>query len=363
VSIWALEALDKVSGLDIPDPDTLVEGSSSDVARIRGDGDGGDTILNGERHDVGAAIDVPQADRAVTTSRCNGATILGKVKRVDILLVAGECVADLARLNVPNADQLVLSTSGKVLAIWAEADTSDVQVSSSVCGIVLKDADLLSSDNIEDLSGSIATSGNILAIVAEANAADDTLVLQSVVQIDVKDSWNLRVEDGEPIRLNLLLVVWKALEVQLCQCIANISDVRVVRRPWDRTRSLLVVLGTKVWCRWSTWAAAWATLGYRSGRRRWRRALVTILHGWRTILAARLEWTLCWWWRTLLKSRRLWHLVLWRTLVLWGGLRREAWASLTLAGHDATEQVARAMADRWWWCLSGPNVLRWSAGS
>jgi hypothetical protein len=37
--------------------------------------------------------------------------------------------------------------------------------------------------------------------------------------------------------------------------------------------------------------------------------------------------------------------VLWGTLVLWGGLRRKAWASLTLTGHDATEKVARAMAD------------------
>lgn len=180
VSIRTLEALDKISSSDIPDPDALVEGSSSDVARIGGDRDSGDTILNAERHDVVATLDIPQADRTVTTSRCNGAAILGKVKGVDILLVTGECVTDLARGNVPNADQLVLSTGRKVLAVGAEADTSDVQVSSSVGGIVLKNADLLSSVDIENLSGSVAASGDILAIVAEANAADDALVLQSV---------------------------------------------------------------------------------------------------------------------------------------------------------------------------------------
>lgn len=269
VSIRTLEALDEISSSDIPDPDALVEGSSSDVARIGGDRDGGDTILNAERHDVVARLDIPQADRTVTTSRCNGAAILGEIKGVDILLVTGECVADLARGNVPNADQLVLSACRKILAVGAEADTSNVQVSSSVGGVVLKNADLLSSVDIENLSGSVAASGDILAIVAEANAADYTLVLQSVEEINVKNPWNLRVEDGEPIRLDLLLVIREALEVQLCQCISNIRNVRVVRRPWDGTRSLLMVLGTKVWRRWSTRASTWATLGDRSWGRRW----------------------------------------------------------------------------------------------
>lgn len=263
VSIWALEALDEISSSDIPDPDALVEGSSSDVARIGGDGHGGDTILNAERHDVVATLDIPQADRAVTTSRCNSAAILGKVKGVDILLVTSECVADLARGDVPNADQLVLSTCREVLSIRAEADTSDVQVSSSIGGLVLKNADLHSGVDIEDLSGSVAASGNILAIVAEAHAADDALMLQSVEQIDVKNPWNLRVEDGEPIGLDLLLVIREALEVQLCQCISNISNMRVVGWSWDGTGSLLMMLGTKVWRRWSTRATAWATLGDR----------------------------------------------------------------------------------------------------
>ena len=364
VSIRTLEALDKISSSDIPDPDALVEGSSSDVARIGGDGDGGDTILNAERHDVVAGLDIPQADRTITTSGRDGAAVLGKVEGVDVLLVTGECVADLARGNVPNADQLVLSTCREVLAVWAEADTSDVQVSSSVGGIVLKNADLLSAVDIEDLSRSVAASGNVLAIVAEANAADDALVLQSVEQINVKNPWNLRVEDGEPIRLDLLLVVREALEVQLCQCISNISNVRVIRRPWDGTRSLLMMLGSKVWRRWGTRASGWATLGDRSRRRRWRTlGGVAILHRGRAVLASWLEWTLCGWWRTLLESWWLWHLVLWRSLVLWCGLRWEAWASLALAGHDASEKVAWAMTDRWRWCLGWPNVLGWSATS
>lgn len=365
VSIRALEALDEISSSDIPDPDALVEGSSSDVARIGGDGNGGDAILNAERHDVVARLNVPQADRAVTASRGNGAAVLGEVEGVDVLLVTGEGVADLARGNVPDADQLVLGTCREVLAVGAEADTADVQVASSVGGIVLENADLLSSVDIEDLGRSVAASGDVLAIVAEAHAADDALVLQSVEQINVKNPWNLRVEDGEPIRLDLLLVVWEALEVQLCQCIANISNVRVVRRPWDGAWSLLMVLGTKVWRRWRTRASVWATLGDRSGRRRWWRALggVAVLHRWRAILASWLEWTLCGRRRTLLESWWLWHLVLWRSLVLWCGLRRETWASLALAGHDASEKVAWAMANRWRRCLSRPNVLGWSTSS
>lgn len=121
--------------------------------------------------------------------------------------MAREGVTDLARCNIPNPDQFILCTSSKVLPIWAKADASDVQVTGGVSRIVLEDADLLSRDDVENLGRSIATSGNIFPIMAKADAADDTLVLQSVKQVDVKDSWNLRVEDCEPIRLNLFLML------------------------------------------------------------------------------------------------------------------------------------------------------------
>lgn len=56
--------------------------------------------------------------------------------------------------------------------------------------------------------------------------------------------------------------------------------------------------------------------------------------------------------------------MLWRSLlVLWCRLRREAWPSLALTSHDASEKVAWAMANRRWWCLIWTNVLWWSTAS
>ena len=76
-------------------------------------------------------------------------------------------------------------------------------------------------DNIEDLSRSVATGSDIFTIMTETNAADDTLVLKSVDEIDVKHTRNFWVENGEPIRVDLLLMVRKTLEIKLRKSIAN----------------------------------------------------------------------------------------------------------------------------------------------
>jgi hypothetical protein len=49
-------------------------------------------------------------------------------------------------------NDLVLGTSSQEFTVRAEADASDVKVSILVGGVVGQVADLLSSDNVEDLS-------------------------------------------------------------------------------------------------------------------------------------------------------------------------------------------------------------------
>ena len=49
------------------------------------------------------------------------------------------------------ANDLILSTGSQEFTVRAEADTSDVKVSILVGGVVGQVADLLSSDNVEDL--------------------------------------------------------------------------------------------------------------------------------------------------------------------------------------------------------------------
>lgn len=89
----------------------------------------------------------------------------------------------------------------------------------------MKNAHLLASDNIENLGRSVATGGNILAIMTETNAADNTLVVEIVDKINVQHTRDFWVEDCEPIRLDLLQMRRKALEVQLGERISNLPEL------------------------------------------------------------------------------------------------------------------------------------------
>lgn len=213
VAIRTLQSLHQVARGDIPHSHTLVQRTGSDVAGIRRDGNGGDAVFDAERHDVRAGLNVPQADGAVARSRSDGAAILGEVEGVDILLVTREGVSDLVGGDVPHSDQFILCTGGKVLPIRAEADATDVQVTHGFDGVILEHADFLSSVDVEDLSGSVATGGDILSVVAEADTADYALVLQGVEEVHVENAWHAGVEDGEPVVGDLLLVRWQALKV------------------------------------------------------------------------------------------------------------------------------------------------------
>lgn len=191
---------------NIPDADALVEGTSCDESTIWGNGNSGDSILDSECQHTIRCLDIPESDCAVATARCNSPAITREIQAVDVLLVARECISDSASLDVPDADQLVLGTGGKVLAIGAKAHASDVQVTASVGVVVLQHADLVSRDDIVDLGRLVAASRDVLAIHAEANTADDALVGQGMDQVHIEHAWNSRVEDDEPIIPCLLVL-------------------------------------------------------------------------------------------------------------------------------------------------------------
>jgi hypothetical protein len=222
VAVWTFKTLHEVTSGGIPDANTLIKRSSCDEFGVRGDGNSSDTILDAEGKDALASFDIPETDSTITATGSNGATITSEIERVNILLVTSECIPDSSRGNIPNlvllaifiqlipmgtySNQLVLSTSGKVSSIWAETNTSNVKVTDRVHRLILENTDLLSRDDIEDLSRSVAASGNILSIVAESNTANNTLMLKSVDKINIQHTRNLWVENCEPIRFNLLLV-------------------------------------------------------------------------------------------------------------------------------------------------------------
>ena len=97
-----LETLNEISSGGIPNANAPVERSSSDVAAIRGDGDGGDAVLNAQGQLLLSVHHIPQANALVATSRSDITAVASKIERVDVLVVSGEDVSDLASANIPN---------------------------------------------------------------------------------------------------------------------------------------------------------------------------------------------------------------------------------------------------------------------
>jgi hypothetical protein len=102
VTLLAFETHNKLPALNIPDSNALIEGARCDKAVVGGNGDRGDTVLDGEVGHLLVPLQIPQTNTAITTTRSNDLAVTGKVERVDVLLVAGELMLNLARVNVPD---------------------------------------------------------------------------------------------------------------------------------------------------------------------------------------------------------------------------------------------------------------------
>lgn len=259
-------------------------------------------------------------------------------------------------------NQLVLSSGSKVLAIRAEANAPDVQITTGVGAVILQDARFLSTDNIVDLSRLVASCSHVVAIVTEPDATDDALVSQSVNKIHVQDARNSWVEHDKPVVPSFLMLRRQSLHIKISKRIgARRLLMRVAHSDvvWGRVRTDLWRLHrtgrTCVWqrrvdlrcCRPTSiiWGAADTALAWTgassTARRRLRREPT-----WSGALVLRLERRLLRWrrrrrWRTLKPWRRLGHLLVgWWALLFLRRWRRRDWTTLaTLATHDGAESV------------------------
>ena len=102
VTINPVESLNQESISSIPDSHAFVERPSCDIFPTRRDGHGCDAILDTEIEYFLSAFNIPQTDCSVATAGCNVFTVASKIKRVNVLLMSGECVSDSARCNIPN---------------------------------------------------------------------------------------------------------------------------------------------------------------------------------------------------------------------------------------------------------------------
>jgi hypothetical protein len=155
------------------------------------------------------------------------------------------------------ANDLILGTSCKVLAIWTEAHTSDVQVAVLVNAIVLQVADLLSSIHIEYLRTTIAASRDKATIMAETNAAYNALMREIVHKIDIKPTWHARVENGMPVFALALEMWWKLVRFEIGELVADAFKFGV------RVLEVYCDLGVRVrwWGRTSDARRTWIRVG------------------------------------------------------------------------------------------------------
>ena len=131
----------------------------------------------------------------------------------------------------------ILSTSRQIFAIWTEANTANVQIAILINVLVLKSGHILTGGHIEDLSRAVAARSQVLAITAEAHTANNTIMVQMMHQLHVKDTLDLGVEHGIPIGALALLRWRQIIGVPVCQHVSrtfSCATERRVRRSWAR---------------------------------------------------------------------------------------------------------------------------------
>lgn len=109
MSLGALKTLHEEASVQVPDAHALVQGASSNVLRIGGNGHGRDTILNRQRQRVGTILNVPKSDGSVARAGSDRASVASKVERVNVLLVTVEVVANGSRVDIPHLTRLALA--------------------------------------------------------------------------------------------------------------------------------------------------------------------------------------------------------------------------------------------------------------
>lgn len=96
------QPLQKLTRLNIPDPDNVVQRTRGDEGSRGRDSDRGDTrvgvvvdhVGDGKDLTIGGVLHVPDSGGAVTGTGDDEAAVLGKVERVDFLLVTVKDLAD-----------------------------------------------------------------------------------------------------------------------------------------------------------------------------------------------------------------------------------------------------------------------------
>lgn len=115
MTLWAFETTQEVS-FNVPDTHTVTERASSDISRVWGNGDIGDTIFNAETELLLTRLDVPEP-YSLVTARSDSPTIGSEGKGIDSFLMTRESIPNLPSLNVPYLSYMLVANFEAYLSI------------------------------------------------------------------------------------------------------------------------------------------------------------------------------------------------------------------------------------------------------
>ncbi|KAH3664099.1 hypothetical protein OGAPHI_004813 [Ogataea philodendri] len=158
---------------------------------------------------------VPNSHCSVSGTRNQLGSVREKVQRVDVLLVSLQVFHNGSGSKIPDSDDLILSTSGKELAVWREAHRSNIQIPSvgvvrSVRAgrrLVAQSGNQVSSFNTENLGKLVAAGGQELTVCREPNTANHRSVIERVDKGCVDFLWHIWIVNK--VVLAELFFVWQ----------------------------------------------------------------------------------------------------------------------------------------------------------
>lgn len=112
VTIRILQAFDQVAGRGIPNADTLIQRTGSNIATFRRHGNGSNPVFNAQSVHEMTFENIPKAHRLVTATRRNKTSVARIIEGVDILFMSAEDVLDCSGGNIPDLVNNTVSIYG-----------------------------------------------------------------------------------------------------------------------------------------------------------------------------------------------------------------------------------------------------------
>jgi hypothetical protein len=200
VRVALVKVSNQRSAFEIPDLDSRVSGSAQPVTSWA-EGKSIDDVTSFEGIQVLSFVEIPEANRAILTTRSTQGTIRGNSDGVDVSRVASQVGSQLAVAQVPDLNELIPTSRDNHWVAWVRRETDGANpfsVSLFFNGV------LAFSQSVPQLNGLISGTRDDLSVVSrEGNTqnvlgvSDETTSGGSKVEVPQSQSRVPRTREGE----------------------------------------------------------------------------------------------------------------------------------------------------------------------